>query len=91
MLSVCGICFIILFLLEYRIVFTIIYFVRAFFQRKQNNECTEMIDDDVQDEKLRISDMTKNQIKTHNLVVQDMTKKYGNILAVNRMSVVVNQ
>lgn len=66
------------------------YFIRFIFRCRPNNEIVQ-IDDDVQDEQKRISEMTTQQIATHNLVLKNMTKKYNNVLAVNQISVVVDQ
>lgn len=82
--------FIILFLIEYRIIITVMYFIRFIFRCRPNNEIVQ-IDDDVRDEQKRISEMTTQQIATHNLVLKNMTKKYNNVLAVNQLSVVVDQ
>lgn len=85
--------FIILLMIEYRIVAAIIYFLRTCCQRKQPIDLndTGRIDSDVQDEKTKVAEMTKTDIECHNLVLKDMSKLYGEFLAVNQMSVKVDQ
>ncbi|GAB0097260.1 ATP-binding cassette sub-family A member 3 [Sergentomyia squamirostris] len=45
------------------------------------------LDNDVQAEKRRVHDMTQPDIENHNLVLKDMTKYYGDFLAVNQLCV----
>ncbi|EAT39839.1 AAEL008386-PA, partial [Aedes aegypti] len=54
-----------------------------------NAEITEM-DNDVYNEKQRVSRMSKREILDTNLVVQDLTKYYKRFLAVNQLSVSVD-
>jgi ATP-binding cassette, subfamily A (ABC1), member 3 len=49
------------------------------------------MDDDVQREKEKISKMEHREIENKNLVLKDMTKYYGSFLAVNQISLSVDQ
>jgi ATP-binding cassette, subfamily A (ABC1), member 3 len=49
------------------------------------------MDDDVQREKERIAKMEHHEIKDKNLVLKEMTKYYGSFLAVNKISLSVEQ
>jgi ATP-binding cassette, subfamily A (ABC1), member 3 len=49
------------------------------------------MDDDVQKEKEKINKMELSDLKGKNLVLKDMTKYYGSFLAVNQISLTVDQ
>lgn len=49
------------------------------------------VDDDVQAEKYRVANMTPDEIKDHVLVMARLTKFYRRFLAVNNLSVAVEQ
>lgn len=49
------------------------------------------LDSDVQEEKNRINAMGSDEIRSRNLVMQNMSKFYGSFLAVNQLSVAVEQ
>lgn len=48
-------------------------------------------DADVQAEKDRINAMSEDEIKNYNLVLKNMTKIYDQFVAVNKLSLVVDQ
>lgn len=52
---------------------------------------TEEIDDDVRTEKLRIDSMSENELKSLVLVTQNVSKFYGEFLAVNQISFAVKR
>lgn len=47
-------------------------------------------DSDVLEEKYRVRNMNYNQIRSNNLVVKNISKYYGNFLAVNQICVGVD-
>lgn len=49
------------------------------------------LDSDVIEEKKRIKAMSKSEIQSQSLVMQNMTKSYGKLLAVNQLTVGVDQ
>lgn len=52
---------------------------------------TEKIDDDVKTEKSRIDSMSENELKSQVLVTQNVSKFYGEFLAVNQISFAVKR
>lgn len=51
----------------------------------------EQVDDDVHAIKQRINAMTTNELRESNLVMQNVSKFYGSFLAVNQVSLKINQ
>lgn len=49
------------------------------------------IDSDVDDENERVHKMNREEMSDHNLVLKDITKYYGKVLAVNRICLEVNK
>ena len=49
------------------------------------------MDSDVKAEATKVNAMSPAELKEQNLVMQKVTKKYGNYVAVNQLSVVVNE
>lgn len=101
MFLVGAICFIILLLLELRIFEALFYWIRGGLRkclRRQTvktmnlpaNERDE-IDSDVKAEKERVDKMTPLEIQSNNLVLKSMTKIYDQFMAVNQLSVAVDQ
>lgn len=88
-MAVVGIlCFSVLLIIEYRVFESVIYYVRSSFERKLppvalKNET----DNDVDDEKKRVEQMTMNDLKENNLVLKSLSKFYGDQLAVNQISI----
>lgn len=84
--------FIMLLLKEYRVFEFMLYKCRAIVQKPQIPHSEDgFVDDDVMNEKNKIRNILPHDIKKHNLVVKDMTKIYNNFLAVNQLSVAVEQ
>lgn len=84
--------FVILLIIEYRVLSSVIYFILSFFERKlppmsENGQ----IDDDVNDEKRKVNGMTMNDLQTHSLVLASLAKFYGSFLAVNQISIAVKR
>lgn len=52
---------------------------------------TSVIDDDVFREKERIDKMTLKQLKSETLVMQNVSKFYGSLCAVNRTSIAIKR
>lgn len=84
-------CFLLLLIVEYRIHQRFIYFILSFVKR--NPEPMEIKldvkDNDVINERNRINQMTTDDYKMYSLILKELTKFYGNFLAVNQISVAV--
>lgn len=80
-----------LFLIEFRAL-DFIYNAFKYEPKKSfyNDEERDPIDGDVMAEKHRVRNMNYNQIRSNNLVVRNMTKIYGNFMAVNEICVGVD-
>ena len=84
--------FIILLIIEYGILEGIMYAFLSLFQRKPKTESEDtVVDDDVQEERRVVQGMSKEEIEGHNLVMRQVFKYYGKFLAVNQLSVAINQ
>lgn len=79
--------FIILFIIEYRLLNKVIYSILSCFQRQPPLKSEGVDDNDVNKEKLRIDALQPEDIQTHNLVLQKLSKFYGSFLAVNQLSI----
>lgn len=80
--------FIILLIIEYRIFEGVIYAVRGCFERSLPSMSEDgQIDDDVLDEKRKVNLMPMNEIQSHSLILQSLSKFYGKFLAVNQISI----
>lgn len=70
----------------------LIYSISGLFKRSLPERATEdEIDDDVANEKQKVSEMTTTDLQLHNLVLRDLSKYYGNFLAVNQLSIAIKQ
>lgn len=83
------ICFIILFMKEYKLLKLSNCFKGGVKKDIAETE-DEVMDDDVKYEKLKIKGLTNHEIREYNLVMRDMTKYYKKFLAVNQLCVGVN-
>lgn len=83
--------FIWLLLIEYRLIAALIYKIRSCLSSSVKPAADTMVDSDVIEEMHRVNAMSKVEIESHSLVMQDMTKFYGKFLAVNQLSVGVDQ
>lgn len=84
--------FSILLALESGILQSGIYFILRLCRRKFSPEISnEDVDDDVLQEKHRLNTMSTSEITAHNLLVRQLSKFYGNFLAVNQISVAVKE
>lgn len=84
--------FILLLIIEYRVFEGLIYSISGLFKRSLPERATEdEIDDDVANEKQKVSEMTTTDLQLHNLVLRDLSKYYGNFLAVNQLSIAIKQ
>lgn len=79
--------FIILIIIEYRLLHKTIYCILSYFQRELPLKAEGVDDNDVYKEKIRIDAMQLEDIQTHNLVMQKLSKFYGSFLAVNQLSI----
>lgn len=77
--------YVLLFIMEFRVIRTLIYFVNRKFKLKLPPAGS--IDGDVTTEKDRVAEMTDDDLQTHDLVLKDLTKLYGETVAVNQISV----
>lgn len=84
-------CFLLLLIVDYRLHQRFIYFILSFV--KQNQEQIEMKldvkDNDVINEKIKINQMTSDDFKSYNLILNGLTKFYGKFLAVDQISIAV--
>lgn len=82
------VCFFILLIIEYRVFEGISYYIGGFFERKLPALAAQgAVDTDVDTEKKRIKQMTMADLQANNLVLQSLSKYYGNFLAVNQLSI----
>lgn len=82
-------CYILLFIMEFRVIRTLIYLTseKSKLQMPPAKADDRPIDGDVTAEKDRVAEMTNEDLKTHDLVLKDLTKLYGRTVAVNQISV----
>lgn len=83
------VCYVLLFLMESRIVRDLIYCKRNSKEKPPpaNAEDDGAIDDDVNKEKERVAEMTSDDFNMHDLVLKDLTKFHGDFLAINQISI----
>lgn len=77
----------ILTLKEFRLFHRLFYKVQKNYSLLANE--SSFMDDDVIEEKYRVRNMNYNQIRSHNLVLKNMTKFYNDFVAVNQICVAV--
>lgn len=82
---------VLLFLIEFR-AFNVLYYACKPKPKGAvyGDEERDPVDGDVMEEKHRIRNMNYNQIRSNNLVVRNMTKRYGDFIAVNEICVGVD-
>ncbi|KAG4071964.1 hypothetical protein HA402_006125 [Bradysia odoriphaga] len=83
--------FVILLLNEYGIFASLYYSIRSRFSKFSVEASDEALDSNVSEEKDRVQNMSTMEIKNYNLVVRNMSKAYGTFLAVNNMSIAVQE
>lgn len=83
--------FAILLLNEYGIFASLYYSVRSRFSKFIVETSNEALDSNVLDEKNRVQNMSTMEVQSNNLVVRNMSKAYGKFLAVNSMSIAVEE
>lgn len=84
--------FIILWLIEYRILSRIIYYIHGLSAKKVTLIVgTTVFDSDVRNENDRVNAMTSKDLKSSNLVIKNLTKFYGDFMAVKGISVAVKK
>lgn len=87
------VCYILLFIMEFRVIRTLIYLTSGKFKSESppNENAAGANDvpvaDDVTAEKDRVAALTNDDMQTHDLVLKDLTKLYGKTAAVNGISV----
>lgn len=85
-------CFLILLIIEYRVLNGLIYLIRGLFQKKLPSQSENgFIDEDVHNEKIRVTVMSPTDIEINNLVLKGVSKYYGKFLAVNQISIGIQQ
>lgn len=80
-----------LLLSEYGLIATLIYKIRSYFTSSKPIVSDEILDSNVLEEKEKVKAMSKSEIENHNLVINGMSKVYGNFVAVNDMHIAVEQ
>lgn len=84
--------FIILWIIEYRIISTVRrYICRSSSQTSSRTHVSNAIDCDVINEKNKVNAMSLEELQTNNLVLQNLSKFYGDFLAVKGISVAVKR
>lgn len=81
--------FAILLIIEYRVFDSLIYAIRGLFNGALPKD--QEIDQDVMTEKTRVAAMTPEEIESNNLVLNQVSKFYGKFLAVNQLSIGIQQ
>lgn len=83
------VCYVLLFFMEFRIIRCLIYWIsrKSKLKLPPRNAENGPIDDDVTAEKDRVAGMTTDDLQTHDLVLKDLTKLHGQVVAVNQVSV----
>lgn len=87
-----GVSFFVLFI--YELDFISICWKNSRFDIKTHSDCNcyiSPIDSDVAEERSYVAELKKTDLESHNLVVRNVSKTYGNLLAVNQMSFKVDQ
>lgn len=84
---------VILLSIEYKLFDPLITYILSWIPRKLPPVETEeeLLDDDVRAIKEHINTMSKNELKSENVVLQNVSKFYGNFVAVNQVSLEVKQ
>lgn len=84
---------VILLSIEYKLFDPLITYILSWIPRKLPPVETEeeLLDDDVRAIKEHINTISKNELKSENVVLQNVSKFYGNFVAVNQVSLEVKQ
>ncbi|XP_055306584.1 phospholipid-transporting ATPase ABCA3-like [Sitodiplosis mosellana] len=80
-----------LFLIEFRVFPRIFCCMRCNNSKKESAAENDDIDDDIKEETQKIHAMTPNDLQVNNLVLQKLMKSYGELLAVNQISVAIKR
>ncbi|EDW27108.1 GL16575 [Drosophila persimilis] len=83
--------FLIIIVLEFRIIGELIYKIRQALTKPPPPPVEGYLDDDVAQERERIFNMSTPELAAKNLVLDRVTKYYGNFLAVNQVSLCVQE
>lgn len=84
--------FLLLLIVEYRLLEGFVYFVCSVFKRRLPSDSEDnLLDDDVLAEKQRLIAMPMEEIQSHNLVMRQVSKFYKSFLAVNQVSVAIKE
>ncbi|BFG01721.1 ATP-binding cassette sub-family A member 3 [Drosophila madeirensis] len=83
--------FLIVIILEFRLVSELIYKIRKVATKAPPPPEEGYLDDDVAQERERIFNMSSTELAAKNLVLDRVTKYYGNFLAVNQVSLCVQE
>lgn len=84
--------FIILCTIECNILSSFIYYIRDFSRRKTPTKVSNTaIDNDVKNERRRVNKMTRRDLQGSSLVLRNLTKSYGDFLAVNGICLAVKR
>lgn len=87
-------CFTILFIIEYRLLNELIHKLIGRISRLRNPPqptADRLLDADVFAEKQTINAMSNEEIANENLILRNLSKSYGHILAVNETSISVKE
>lgn len=86
MLGTGIVAYFVLLAIEYGAIKLIKSFIFSFIPRTYSTEMAELVDSDVRAEKERIDQMDLNDLKSETMVMQNVSKFYGNFCAVNQIS-----
>lgn len=82
----------ILLVIEYRILNGLFYKLWSICQRRKGRQPDSgYLDVDVNNEKQKVAAMSSEEISKKNLILRGVSKNYGNILAVNELSIEIKE
>ncbi|KMZ10903.1 phospholipid-transporting ATPase ABCA3 isoform X1 [Drosophila simulans] len=83
--------FLIIIVLEFRLINELMFKIRQMLSKPPPPPTEGQLDDDVANERERILQMSSNELAAKNLVLDRVTKYYGQFLAVNQVSLCVQE
>lgn len=91
MVATSGFYFAILFMMEYRVFKRIFDFIKNITKRKLSLPPKVFIDEDVDEEKRKVNDMSWEEMFSNDLVLKNLSQSYDGHLAVNQISIAIKR
>lgn len=91
MIATSGLYFAILFMMEYRVFKRITHCIQRISKAKLTLPPNVFIDEDVDEEKRKVGDMSWEEMFSNDLVVKSLSKSYDKLWAVNQISVAIKR